>query len=211
MVDWTVVASLATAVGTLALAASTFVAVRSANRSARLTEYAMQVGIRPLLVPSRLEDATQKIMWVDEHRVALPGAGATCEVVDGNIYLAMSLRNAAQGIAVIHGWHLRLDPLGSDHPHAEQEEFRPQLRDLYVPGDGVAFWQAAIRDEDDPEYTPLADTIGAGRVFAVELLYSDDEGGQRSIGMYAVSCLGEERWMASMVRHWNLDRPDPNR
>lgn len=211
MVDWTVVASLATAVGTLALAASTFVAVRSANRSARLTEYAMQVGIRPLLVPSRLEDATQKIMWVDEHRVALPGAGATCEVVDGNIYLAMSLRNAAQGIAVIHGWHLRLDPLGSDHPHAEQEEFRPQLRDLYVPGDGVAFWQAAIRDEDDPEYAPLADTIGAGRVFAVELLYSDDEGGQRSIGMYATARLGEERWMASMVRHWNLDRPDPNR
>jgi hypothetical protein len=48
-------------------------------------------------------------------------------------------------------------------------------------------------------------------VFAVELLYSDDEGGQRSIGMYAISRLGEERWMASMVRHWNLDRPDPNR
>jgi hypothetical protein len=211
MADWTVVASLATAVGTLALAASTFVAVRSANRSARIAEYAMQVGIRPLLVPSRLEDAVQKIMWVDEHRVALPGAGATCEVLDGNIYLAMSLRNAAQGIAVIHGWHLRLDPLASDHPHAEHDEFRPQLRDLYVPGDGVAFWQAAIRDEHDPEFAPLADAIGAGRVFAVELLYSDDEGGQRSIGMYAISRLGEERWMCSMVRHWNLDRPDPNR
>jgi hypothetical protein len=209
MANWTVISSLATAAGTLALAASTFVAVRSANRSARLAEYAMQVGIRPLLMPSRLEDATQKIMWVDEHRAALPGAGATCEIGDGNIYLAMSLRNAAEGIAVIHGWHLRLDELGSEHPHAEPDEFRPQSRDLYVPGDGIAFWQAAIRDPDDPEYARLADTIRSSRVFAVELLYSDDEGGQRSIGMYAISRLGDERWMCSMVRHWNLDRPDP--
>jgi hypothetical protein len=207
--DWTVLASLATAAGTLALAASTFVAVRSANRSTRLAEYAMQIGIRPLLMPSRLEDATQKIMWGDGHRAALPGAGATCEIVDGNIYLAMSLRNAAEGIAVIQGWHLRLGELTSDHPHAEPDEFRPQVRDLYVPGDGIAFWQAALRDPNDPEYSALADAIRSSRLFAVELLYSDDEGGQRSIGMYSIARLGDERWMCSMVRHWNLDRPDP--
>jgi hypothetical protein len=209
MVDWTVVASLATAVGTLALAASTLVAVRSANRSARVAEYAMQIGIRPLLMPSRLEDSTQKIMWGDEHRAALPGAGATCEIVDGKIYLAMSLRNAAGGIAVIHGWHLRLGDLLSDHPHAEPGDFRPQTRDLYVPGDGIAFWQAAIRDPNDPEYAGLAAAIRARQVFAVELLYSDDEGGQRSIGMYTIAHLDDDRWLCSMVRHWNLDRPDP--
>jgi hypothetical protein len=209
MADWTVVASLATAVGTLALAASTLVAVRSANRSARIAEYSMQIGIRPLLMPSRLEDATQKIMWGDGHWAALAGAGATCEINDDNIYLAMSLRNAGQGIAVIHGWHLGLDELTSDHPHAEPDEFRPQLRDLYVPGDGIAFWQAAIRDQNDPEYAPLAEAIRAARVFAMELLYTDDEGGQRSIGRYAIARLGEDRWVCSMVRHWNLDRPDP--
>ena len=209
MADWTVIASLATAVGTLALAGSTLIAVRSANRSARIAEYAMQVGIRPLLMPSRLEDSTQKIMWGDEHRAALPGAGAVCELADGNIYLAMSLRNAAQGIAVIQGWHLRLDPLASEHPHAEPDEFRAQTRDLYVPGDGIAFWQAAIRDPNDPEYAQLADAIRGSRVFAVELLYSDDDGGQRSIGAYAIAKLGDDRWMCSMVRHWNLDRPDP--
>src|SRR6266487_2162737 len=134
MADWTVVASLATAVGTLALAASTLVAVHSANRSARIAEYSMQIGIRPLLMPSRLEDAAQKIMWGDEHWASLPGNGATVELVDGNLYLAMSLRNAGSGIAVIQGWHLVLSELTADHPHAEPEEFRLQLRDLYVPG-----------------------------------------------------------------------------
>ena len=63
MTDWTTIASLATAGGTLVLALATFASVRSANRSARLAEYSMQIGIRPLLMPSRLEDVAQKIMW----------------------------------------------------------------------------------------------------------------------------------------------------
>ena len=169
----------------------------------------MQIGIRPLLMPSRLEDVAQKIMWGDEHWALLPAAGATVELVDGNVYLAMSLRNSGSGIGVIHGWHLGLRDPHTPHPHAEPDEFRPQIRDLYVPGDGIAFWQAAIRDPDDPEYAPLADAIRAAHVFAVELLYSDGEGGQRSIGMYSIARLGDERWMCSMIRHWNLDRPDP--
>jgi hypothetical protein len=63
MADWSTAASLATAVGTLVLAFATFVAVRAANRTARVAEYSMQIGIRPLLMPSRLEDPIQKIMW----------------------------------------------------------------------------------------------------------------------------------------------------
>ena len=98
MTDWTTIASLATAGGTLVLALATFASVRSANRSARLAEYSMQIGIRPLLMPSRLEDVAQKIMWGDEHWALLEGAGATVELVDGNVYLAMSLRNSGSGI-----------------------------------------------------------------------------------------------------------------
>ena len=71
----------------------------------------MQIGIRPLLMPSRLEDVALKIMWGDEHWALPPAAGATVELVDGNVYLAMSLRNSGSGIGVIHGWHLGLhDP-----------------------------------------------------------------------------------------------------
>jgi len=89
MADWTTIASLATAGGTLVLALATFAAVRSANRSARLAEYSMKIGIRPLLMPSRLEDIRQKIMWGDEHWALLEGSGAHVQISDGNVYLAM--------------------------------------------------------------------------------------------------------------------------
>ncbi len=209
MSDWSTAAQLLTALGTLVLALATFVAVRAANRAARTAEYSMQIGIRPLLMPSRLDDSEQKIMWGDEHWAKLSGAGATAEETDGTIHLAMSLRNSGSGIAVIHGWHLFLEELHDPHPHAEPEEFRRQLRDLYVPGDDIGFWQAALRDPDDPEYETLREAVRSPRVFAVEVLYSDHEGGQRAIGRFALAPFGEGRWLCSVVRHWNLDRPDP--
>jgi hypothetical protein len=120
MFDWATAASLATAVGTLVLALATFVAVRAANRAARVAEYSMLIGIRPLLMPSRLEESDQKIMWGDEHWARLPGGGAVVEETDGNIYLAMSLRNAGCALArrrlrwlcsVVRHWNLdRPDP-----------------------------------------------------------------------------------------------------
>ena len=42
--DWTTVAALATALGTLVLAIATFASVRSSNRSIRLAEASMQIG-----------------------------------------------------------------------------------------------------------------------------------------------------------------------
>ena len=209
MTDWATVASLATAGGTLILAIATFASVRSAHRAARVAEYSMQIGIRPLLLPSRLDAPTQKIMWGDEHWASLAGGQAVVETVDANVYLAMSLRNSGSGIAVIHGWHLGLQAIGEEHPHAEPDEFRPQTRDLYVPGSDIGFWQAAIRDPQDPEYAVLMEAVSAPRVFAVEVLYTDHEGGQHTIGMFSLAPMGESRWLCSMVRHWNLDRPDP--
>jgi hypothetical protein len=207
--SWSTVAELATAFGTLVLALATFVAVRAANRAARTAEYSMEIGIRPLLMPSRLTDSEQKIMWGDEHWARLSGSGAVAEVVDGYVYLAMSVRNSGSGVAVIHGWHLVLEQLTRDHAHAEPDQFRPQLRDLYVAGDDVGFWQAAIRDRDDLEYGALLEAVRARRLFAVELLYSDHEGGQHAIGRFALAPLSDSQWLCSVLRHWNLDRPDP--
>jgi hypothetical protein len=138
----------------------------------------------------------------------LSGAAAHIQIADDNVYLAMSIRNAGSGIGVIQGWHLRLNDLREPHPHAEPDEFRPQQRDLYVPGGDVGFWQAAIRDRDDPEYAALVEAVKAPRVFGVELLYTDHEGDQRTITFFSLAPR-DDKWLCSAVRHWNLDRPDP--
>jgi hypothetical protein len=210
MTDWVTISSLATAGGTLVLAVATFASVRSANRSARVAERALQVGLRPLLTPSRLEDPLIKVLWVDGHHARIEGGRAAVEVADGVIYLAMSLRNVGNGMAVLHGWHPAADWLRSDQPHAEPEEFRPHTRDLYVaPGD-VGFWQGAFRDPREPGYDELCDAIQQRRRLGLELLYGDHEGGQRMVSRFSLNAAGDgATWLSSVSRHWNLDRPDP--
>src|SRR5580700_11139900 len=85
--DWATISSLATAAGTLVLAVATFSSVRSSNRSARIAEAALQEQRRPVLAPSRLDDATQKIMFLEEHWVSAPGGRAAVEHIDGIVYL----------------------------------------------------------------------------------------------------------------------------
>jgi hypothetical protein len=64
----------------------------------------------------------------DDHWVALRGGLAVAQEADGNVYLAMPLRNVASGIAVLHGWHLWPRRAGVDDPHPDVEEFRTQTR-----------------------------------------------------------------------------------
>jgi hypothetical protein len=212
--DWATISSLATAGGTLVLAAATFASVRSANRAARLAEQTLQIGVRPLLMASRLEDPVEKIMWGDEHWAELRGGHASVEIEDGNVYLAMSVRNVGAGIAVIQGWHptaqriAELARLG-DRALPSPDDFRPQQRDLYVPAGDASFWQAAIRDPNDQAYAPLLEAIGGRQTFTITLLYSDHEGGQRTISRFALSPRGESEWLCSVNRHRNLDRPNP--
>ena len=104
MADWTTIASLARAGGTLVPTLATFLSVRSANRASRTAEQALLLGQRPLLMPSRVNDPPEKIMWVDEHWANVEGSRASVEFVDSNIYLAALLRNAGNGIAVLQGW-----------------------------------------------------------------------------------------------------------
>ena len=104
MADWVTISSLATAGGTLALAVSTFASVRSANRAARVAELSLLANLRPLLVPSRLDDPMQKVPYADEHWDRLPGGCGVAQVTPEAIYLSISLRNVANGIAVLDGW-----------------------------------------------------------------------------------------------------------
>ena len=209
MADWVTISSLATAGGTLVLAVATFASVRSANQAARTAERALQVGLRPLLMPSRLEDPLVKVMWVDGHYSRLEGGRASVEIVDGIVYLAMSLRNVGSGMAVLHGWYPSATRLRGDQPHAETERFRTLTRDLYVPPGDVGFWQGAFRDPAEPGYDEMCEAIQTRRQLTVELLYGDHEGGQRMVSRFALTSGNGTTWLASVGRHWNLDRPDP--
>jgi hypothetical protein len=209
MSDWSTASNLATGAGTLVLAVATFASVRSANRSARVAEQALLDQRRPLLVQSRLQDPEQKIMFADRKWVRVEGSGAAAEHENGNIYLAISLRNAGTGIAILHRWLARPSVALSNVPPATANEMRTQTRDLYVPGGDIGLWQGAIRDRADPVHDGLARAIDSREPFTVELLYSDSVGGQRTLSRFGVSPAGDERWIAAVSRHWYLDRENP--
>ncbi len=208
--DWATISSLATAGGTLVLALATFASIRSANRSARIAEAALQEQRRPLLAPSRLEDPLQKLMFGDGHWISVGGGHATVEHDDGIVYLAISLRNVGSGIGVCQGWAVRPRlSLASEVPsHAPLDEFRLQTRDLYVPAGDIGMWQGALRNPEDPVRATIAEAVQAGNPITVELLYSDQVGRQRTITRFGL-LPANDTWYTSMSRHWYLDWDGP--
>jgi hypothetical protein len=211
--DWATIASFATAAGTLVLAAATFSSVRSANRSARIAERSFQIGLRPILAPSRLEDPPQRVMFVDRHWVELEGGRAAVEVVDDAIYLAMAVRNVGSGMAMIEAWQ----PFGGQRTGVDgwtaPDAFRLQTRALLVaPGD-VGFWQGALRQPELDPYPSIRQAVSEGTV-SIDLLYRDHEGGQRTITRFSLvrrdradgrDPSGDGQWWISLANHHTLD------
>ena len=189
------------------LAVATFASTRSANRSARVAETAMQAGLRPLLLASRLQDPPEKVMWMDEHYARVLGGQGVLEEIDGVIYLAAGLRNVGAGVAVLDAWHV-FPFVDTTTPPTPVDEFRRLTRDLYIaPGD-FGFWQGAIRDPDDPDRQALSQAIAARSRMMVDLLYSDFEGGQRTISRVALTWRADTL-LAATSRHWTVDRTNP--
>lgn len=213
MADWATISSLATAGGTLVLAVATFGAVRSSNRSARIAEQALLEQRRPIIVHSRIDDAAQKIGYGDGHWVSVPGSGASFEEADGVIYLALSLRNVGAGIGVLQGWHIgprRLTTTtGMPVEHTEVAQFRNQTRDLYIPNGDIGLWQGALRDRDEELFAQTRQALRDRSPMSVELLYTDQLGGQRTISLFAVSPAGPDAWLVGAARHWYLDGAGP--
>jgi hypothetical protein len=214
-VNWETISALSTGVGTLVLAVATFASVRSANRAARTSERALMQGLRPLLFPSRLSDEPLKVSFVDQHWLRVPGGQGAVEATPDVVYLAMSLRNVGSGLAVLDSWHVstraEAAPQGVDH--APPEEFRRLTRDLYVPPGDIFFWQGALRDNTDAMFDEISRAAKDERALTIELLYGDEEGGQRTITRFALLAHqpqdGETVWLATVSRHWNIDRNDP--
>jgi hypothetical protein len=188
---WATLADLGTAAGTLVLAVATFSSVRSGNRSARVAERSLLSSQRPLLMPSRLSDETLKVNFGDNKWVRLPGGSAVAEIGGGDgtrgprdsvIYLSVSVRNVGNGIAVLHGWRLSVNTdWPPDAPAPPLSEFQMQTRDLYVSTGDIGFWQGAIRDLADDRYPMGRQAIENRSDWIVDLLYGDQDGGQRAI------------------------------
>ncbi len=209
MPDWQTISSLATAGGTLVLAVATFSAVRSANRTARVAERSFLTGTRPLLLPSLFDDPDHKVLWSDRHAARVGGGHAVAEEQGGVIYLAIGLRNVGSGLALLHGWFPRPALTLSGIPHAEPSDFRRLTIDLYVPPSGTGYWEGAIRDPDDPVRDGILRCLDERSPFTIELLYGDEEGGQRRMSRFMVLPAGEDGWYCQGGRHWNIDQPDP--
>ena len=208
--DWVAISSLATAGGTLVLAVATFGSVRSANRAARVAEESLLAGIRPVLVASRPEDPPEKVSFSDNHFVRVHGGRGIAEATDDAIYLAIALRNVGSGLAVLDRWDFYPErQKGGDATHRAPESFHRLTRDLYVPAGYLGFWQGVFREPTDPDFAVARAAIEQRQDLTVDLVYSDHEGGQRTITRFALIPKGESEWMAIVARHWNLDRDDP--
>jgi hypothetical protein len=206
--DWVTISALATAGGTLALAVATYGAVRSGNRAARAAELSMLAQLRPLLIQSSPGDPPLRVGFMDSVSVTAPGEGAGVEVVDGRVYVVLSLRNVGPGIAVLHGGQVFPGRRTSTVEHAKLDEFQRLQRDIYIPPAKVGFWQIAFRDPT-PQRFELARSIEEGGALSVEILYGDYEGGQRVISRFSVVRDDAGAWTLSAIRHWQVDRSDP--
>jgi hypothetical protein len=209
MADWATISSLATAGGTLVLAFATFASVRSANRSARVAERSLLVGLRPVFVPTRETDQGEDVYFGDEHGFRVSGGTAAVDEAGGSVYMAIPLRNVGSGLGVLHGWQVSLGARVGGDPREAVDDFRQQQRDLYVaPGD-TGYWQGAVRDEDDRFMAPARQAVREREPLTIDLLYGDHEGGQRTITRFVLLPGEGSAWTARVFRHWSLEGLDP--
>jgi hypothetical protein len=215
MADWVTISSLATAGGTLVLAVATFSSVKSANRSARIAEQSLLVGLRPVLIPSREEERVERIRFGDGVFVSVPGHGAGVTQDNGTVYLSIAVRNGGSGLAVLHGWRARVQE--DRHAPPDPENFRAQQLDIYVPAGDTGFWQGALRDPNEAGYAEVRSALETNQPIQVDLLYGDYEGGQRTVARFVLADWpvedGEEpipqTRRAMLLRYFSVDGQNP--
>lgn len=93
-----------------------------------------------------------------------------------------------------------------DHPPPER--FRRQMRDIYIATGDVGMWQGSLRDEDDEARSGVEAAHAERRPFSIDLLYSDQVGGHRTISRFVATPAGDDRWLSYVGLHWNLDLAD---
>ena len=88
------------------------------------------------------------------------------------------------------------------------DEFRPLTRDQYIASGDIGIWQGAIRDPADPLHAALVAGTTERRPLSIDLLYTDQVGGQRTISRFGL--MPETRGGAPSPRDtgtWTPPRP----
>jgi hypothetical protein len=109
---------------------------------------------------------------------------------------------------LLHGWRPIPDQAFEDVAHASVEDFRRLTIDLYIASGGSGYWEAAVREPDDPLRPAFLRAMTARQPFMIDILYGDQQGRQRTISRYTVLPATDDGWYAQVGRHWNVDRPD---
>lgn len=209
MIDWVTIATLATTIGTLGLALATYGSVRAANRSAAVSERALLTDNRPLLINSHIYDPTDKIRFREGRWVKVAGGHAHVSATKDAIYFVISLRNAGRGLAVLDQWSLLIGVVTANETPDMSTDYRRLTRDLYVPSSDIGLWQGAIREKDDPQFKEAAKAIKNQETLLIDIQYTDQDGGQRTVSRFALSYRENDEWLTSAVRHWRIDGPNP--
>jgi hypothetical protein len=211
MADTATIASLATAGGTLVLAVATFLSTRSANRSARIAERALDLGLQPVLIPAHEWDPAERITFHDQI-VQLRGGVAVVEERDNNLYFAAQLRNVGAGLGVLTSWLVEAAedgpvPASLWNRPPDPSTFVDQQRSLFVPPGDVGYWQGAIRegDSDRGDAEALRRAIAAGGRLSIFLRYADQDGGHDTITRFTLAPDENGDWLFGIGRHWKVD------
>ena len=131
------------------LAVATFSAVRSSNRTARISLKSRSSPARAPTISSLPGDPDHKVLWHDRHAADVSGGRAIFEEKDGVIYLAIGLRNLGTGLALFYGWHSMPDQAFKTC-HTSQPKTSVDSPSTSTSRRAVAdIREAAVRDRDD--------------------------------------------------------------
>ena len=93
---------------------------------------------------------------------------------------------------------MRCPPRAQTPPPESTADFLLLARDQYIPAGDIGIWQAALRDPSDARHSALLANATERRSFTVELLYTDQVGGQRTISRFgcclATTGVGRAPW-----------------
>ena len=220
MADWTTISALATAGGTLALAVATYSAGavgatfrRASPRSTR------QIGLRPVLMASRLQDPPEKVGWVDDHWAKVQG-GRPCRgrrrehrSSPGRCATSAPASRCSRDGGPSAERRLRRAVPADSSTSSRTPDSGRRARDLYIPAAMSASGRERCGTRDDDAYSTCCGPSSTRAAHDRRTCSTrDHEGGQQRDQPLRHCLPGQDSgWhVSAIVRHWNL-RPNRTR